>query len=365
MLKFALAHARPGFTLDVAIESPTPGVLALFGRSGCGKTTTVNLIAGLIEPDEGHVRLDDTVLVDTRTGQSIRPEKRRIGYVFQDARLFPHYDVAGNLRYGQKRAPAGADPGIGFEEVVELLGLGPLLTRRPHQLSGGEKQRVALGRALLARPRLLLLDEPLASLDAARREEVLPYLVALRDRLSIPMIYVSHQFDEVLRLATHVVLMRDGEVVAQGSPTEVSLMPELRTIVGSEAVGAVLDGVVTAVDPVRGMADLQLGGGTLHVAAHGVQPGTHLRVQLLARDIILATQPPTAISVRNVLRGTVSDIVPDEDEARLVTIDIGKATVLARVTDAAVEALALRPGTDVWVLVKAVSTRGHAFRAPP
>jgi molybdate transport system ATP-binding protein len=370
MLSVALDKRRDGFRLQVAFEAPTPGVVALFGRSGCGKSTTIDLIAGLLAPDVGHVRLDGATLVDTAACVSVSAEHRRIGYVFQDARLFPHRSVTGNLRYGLKRAK-DVQQRIGFDEVVALLGLGNLLERRPFQLSGGERQRVALGRALLSQPQLLLLDEPLASLDAARREEVLPYLEALRDRLSIPMIFVSHQFDEVLRLATHVVLLDGGRVAAQGSPGEISLVPALRAIVGPDAVGAVVDGVITALDPRNRLAELRLAGGTLRVSArdvldprrghHGV--GSVVRVQLLARDVILATERPLALSVRNALEGTVVDVTDDDDEV-LVRVDIGGASVLSRVTKAAVEALRLQRGSRVWVLIKAVSLRGHTFTRP-
>jgi molybdate transport system ATP-binding protein len=360
MLKVTLLKRRDGFTLRAQFEAPTPGVVALFGRSGCGKTTLVNLISGLLEPDEGFVQLNGTVLTDTRAGISVPVEKRRIGYVFQDPRLFPHLTVLGNLRYGQKRAAPSAKVTV-FEEVVALLGIGSLLERRPHQLSGGERQRVALGRALLSQPALLLLDEPLAGLDAARREEVLPYLEALRDRLSIPMVYVSHQFDEVLRLATHVVLMEAGSIAAQGSLAGVSLSPELRAIVGPESVGAVLDGRVTKVEAT--LADLQIGRGILRVSLREARVGALLRVQLLARDVIIATQPPHALSVRNSLEGTVAGLaVEQQDDAVLVTVDIGGAAILSRVTPEAVEVLGLKPGLRVWALVKAVSTRGHAFQ---
>src|SRR5882762_6666402 len=365
MLRVSLLKRRDEFTLHAEFEAPTPGVVALFGRSGCGKTTLVNIISGLLEPDAGCVELEQTLLTDTRAGIAIPVERRRIGYVFQDARLFPHFDVLGNLRYGYKRAsaaPHSTGHSIGLSNGIALLDLAPLVQRRPQQLSGGERQRVSLGRALLSQPRLLLLDEPLASLDAARREEVLPYLEALRDRLSIPMVYVSHEFEEVLRLATHVVLLEAGSVVAQGTPSEVSLRPELRSIVGPDSVGAVLDSVVTKVDPASGMADVQLGRGTLHVSLREAPVGSRVRIQLLARDIILATQSPHALSVRNALQGTVAQISADTDQAVLIEVDIGGATVLARITQNAVEALDLRVGSAVWVLVKAVSTRGHAFR---
>ena len=362
MLQVAVLKQRDGFTLRAQFAVPTPGIVALFGRSGCGKTTLVNVISGLLEADEARISLDDVVLTDTRAGTAVPVERRRIGYVFQDARLFPHFTVRGNLRYGLKRAHGNQV--IAFDEVVALLGLEHLLDRRPHQLSGGERQRVGLGRALLAQPRLLLLDEPLASLDIARREEVLPYLEALRDRLSLPMVYVSHQFEEVLQLATHVVLLDAGQVVAQGNLHELSLRPELRQIVGPDAVGSVLDGVVTRADPSNGLADLQIGAGTLHVSLKGTTPGTRIRIQLLARDIILATQKPQGLSVRNELEGVVTELIPDDYDAVLVKVDIGGgAVVLSRITREAASSLALQPGAKVWALVKAVSTRGHMFRA--
>jgi molybdate transport system ATP-binding protein len=373
MLRVSASKKRDGFTLQAEFEAPTPGIVALFGRSGCGKTTLINIIAGLLDADEARIQLDDLVLCDTRAGTSVPVELRRIGYVFQDGRLFPHLNVLANLRYGLKRSlrrarqPVAwgrqAHP-IAFDEVIALLGLATLLDRRPHQLSGGERQRVGLGRALLCQPQLLLLDEPLASLDVARREEVLPYLEALRDRLSMPMVYVSHQFDEVLQLATHMVLMEAGRVVAQGSLSEVSLRPELRAIIGPDSVGSVLDGVVTRTDPARAMADLKLGNGNLQVSLRDVTVGSRARVQLLARDIILAIEKPSGLSVRNMLQGVVAEVSPDDDDAVLVKVDIGGATVLARITRDAATALSLHKGTAVWVLVKAVSTRGHAFRVP-
>jgi molybdate transport system ATP-binding protein len=361
MLKVAVTKRRDGFTLEAEFEAPTPGIIALFGRSGCGKTTTINIISGLLAADEARIELDGTVLEDTRAHVSIPAERRGTGYVFQDGRLFPHLSVLGNLRYGLKRTRATRQI-IGFEQIVSLLGLQSLLQNRPNRLSGGEKQRVSLGRALLSQPRLLLLDEPLAALDAARREEVLPYLERLRDNLSIPMVYVSHQFEEVLRLATHVVLMDAGRVLAQGSLNEVSLLPALRSIVGPDSVGAVLDGVVTRADAGGGMADLKVGRGMLNVSVRNVSVGELVRVQLLARDIILATQAPRGLSVRNELLGRVVEVSEDEEDALLVKVDVGGAVVLSRVTASAVSELGLREGVEVWVLVKAVSTRGHAFR---
>ena len=364
MLSVSLNKRRDRFALQVAFDAPTPGVVALFGRSGCGKSTTVDIIAGLLDADSGYVELDGQKLLDTQSGINLAAEQRRIGYVFQDARLFPHLSVTSNLRYGLKRA-RHVEQRIGFDEVVSLLGLSALLERRPFQLSGGERQRVAVGRALLSQPRLLLLDEPLASLDIARREEVLPYFEALRDQLSIPMVFVSHQFEEVLRLATHVVLLDAGKAVAQGSPAQISLIPQLRAIVGPEAVGAVFDGVITAIGADCKLAELRVGQGTLRISARDVGPvGSVMRVQLLARDIILATEPPRGLSVRNAIEGIVEDIAPDPDDAALVRVDIGGEIALSRITAAAAEELRLQRGMKVWVLVKAVSMRGHTFTTP-
>ena len=367
MLRVSLLKRRREFTLAASFAAPTPGLIALFGRSGSGKTTLIEMIAGLLPPDEGEVQLTGTVLTDTRAGIAVVPERRRIGYVFQDSRLFPHLSVAGNLRYGMQRARS-MPHAIHFEEVVDLLGLGALLGRRPHELSGGERQRVALGRALLSQPQLLLLDEPLASLDVARREEVLPYFERLRDWLSIPMVYVSHQFDEVLRLATYIVLLEEGRVLTAGPVGELSLGRELRSVVAPELVGAVLDGLVTAVDAAGGTAELAIGSGKLQVSLRDAHPGGRVRVQLLARDVILATQPVQHVSVRNALLGTVTEITPEDLASVLVKVDVGGPIVLARITESARQALRLAPGDAVWALVKAVSTRGHAFRlfgAPP
>lgn len=356
MLEVDVSLRRGGFHLQARFSAPTPGVTALFGRSGCGKTTAVNLIAGLIRDGSGSIALDGEYWLDSARQQRVAAEHRRIGYVFQDARLFPHYTVRGNLLYGATALPSGH-----FDDVVALLGLQSLLARRPGSLSGGERQRVALGRALLSQPRLLLLDEPLASLDQSRREEVLPFLERLRDHYAIPMIFVSHQFDEVLRLATHLVVMDAGRVVAAGHVGEVSLAPALRDIVGADAVGAVVEGVVSGVDGARDLASISLDGQQLHVPSRQLSAGQSVRLQLLARDLILAVEEPRGISVRNHLRGRVRSVSAD-GSGDLVTVDVGEVTLLSRVTAAATRELALAPGRDVWVLVKAVSVSNHVMR---
>jgi molybdate transport system ATP-binding protein len=363
VLKVAAKKQRGAFLLDAAFEIPTPGVVALFGRSGCGKTTLVNVIAGLLAADQGYVALEDKVLLDTDRGIDVAPERRRIGYVFQDARLFPHLRVEANLRYGLKRSAkrAAAAPFVGVDRVVELLELGPLLGRRTHELSGGERQRVAIGRALLSQPSLLLLDEPLASLDASRREEVLPYLETLRDQLAIPMVYVSHNFDEVLRLATHLVLMEAGKTIAQGDLGEMSLHPRIRAIIGTDAVGAIVDGTVLGKDASSGLTRVQVGRGELKVQFGAPAPGTRLRVQLLARDLIVATEQPRQLSVRNSLPGVITSVADDVDDSDLIAIDVGGILIMARVTKAATLELGLAEGKAVWALVKTASLRPHVI----
>ena len=357
MLRVAAQKRRDTFELDAQFELPTPGVVALFGRSGSGKSTLVNVIAGLLKADSGWVALDDAVLLDTTLDIDVLPERRRIGYVFQDARLFPHLSVAANLRYGQRRARV--PPFVGIDLVADLLDLGAMMDRRTHQLSGGERQRVAIGRALLSQPSLLLLDEPLASLDASRREEVLPYLETLRDQLSIPMVYVSHDFDEVLRLATHLVLMESGKTVAQGNLSEMSLNPGVRAIIGADAVGAIVEGTVIGRDPASGLLRVQVGHGELKVHLGNAANGAKLRVQLLARDLIVATQAPQHLSVRNTLSGAVTAVMSDDEDSDLIGIDIGGTIIMARVTKAATRELELAPGLPVWALVKTVSLRPH------
>lgn len=360
MLEVAVGTRLGAFELEAALRVPAGSVLGLLGRSGSGKTTLINIIAGLLRPARGLVQLEGRTLTDIARGVDVPPEGRRIGYVFQDSRLFPHLRVADNLRYGAKRARA-ATPLIGYEETVALLALAPLLARRPHELSGGERQRVALGRALLAQPRLLLLDEPLAAIDAAHREELLPYLESLRERLAIPVVYVSHQLDEVLRLASELALLEGGRVLAQGAVAEVSLRPEMQRVVPAECIGAVLDGTIERRSGAE--AQLRIGAGTLQVSAPAAPVGTRLRLQVLARDVILATEPVRGLSVRNALPGTVTGI-RREPQGVLVEVDVGGARVLSRITVQALEALALTPGLPVWALFKAVSTSGHAYRLP-
>jgi molybdate transport system ATP-binding protein len=363
MLLVDVRKRRGDFELVAQFHAPTPGITALFGRSGCGKSTLISLIAGLMRPDAGRILLGNDTLVDCERRLHVDARHRRIGVVFQDARLFPHLTVDGNLRYGAQRVPHDARRIASFDEVVALLGLESLIGRRPFQLSGGEKQRVALGRALLSQPRLLLLDEPLASLDMARREEVLPYLERLRDAFAIPIVYVSHQLVEVLRLATRVVLLDAGRVAADGDIAAVSLDPALRAIVGPDSVGAVVAGSVERVDA-AGLAVLRVGDAELRVE-YDARVGQRIQLQVLARDVIVATQAPQGLSVRNVVPARVVSLTPDTGRAVLVELDIGRTTkLLARITERAAQELALEVDKPVWALIKAASLRGHAFSVP-
>ena len=364
MLRVELRKQRGAFSLDAAFCAPTPGVTALFGRSGCGKSTLISLIAGLLDPDAGRIVIGEDVLFDAERHLSVDARHRRIGVVFQDARLFPHLSVQGNLDYGSRRVPGKVPRFVSFDDVVSLLGLSGMLNRRPHELSGGEKQRVAFGRALLSQPRLLLLDEPLASLDLARREEVLPYLERLRDAFAIPIVYVSHQFDEVLRLATRVVLLDAGRTVADGDIATVSRNPQLRAIVGPDSVGAVLAGHVERLDA-NGLAVLRVGDAELNVELEGAAVSQRIQIQVLARDVIVASERPVGLSVRNVVPARVISVTPDAGRAVLVELDIGRtATLLARITARASEELGLSTDKEVWALIKAASLRGHVFSVP-
>ncbi len=348
------AANRDGFALDVAFEGLADGVTMLFGPSGCGKSTILAAVAGLLRPQHGRVALGGRVLLDTAAGTWLPPEQRRCGVVFQDARLFPHLSVATNLRYGLRRAPADAT-GPGFEEVVALLGLDDLLDRRPARLSGGEKQRVALGRALLSRPALLLMDEPLAALDGGRRAEVLPFLARLRDVARLPILYVTHALDEVDALADHLVLLQAGKVLAAGSVEALALRTDLPLAARRDA-GAVLAASVVSHDLARGLTRLGFAGGHLLVPLRPEPPGSHARVRLRARDVAVATQQPQGLSTQNVLPAEVVGLgaAPTPHEA-FVRLRIGPTEVLSRITRDSVERLALTPGMQVWAVLKAVT----------
>jgi molybdate transport system ATP-binding protein len=345
-LSVAIAQQRGTFALDVAFEAPTPGVTALFGASGSGKSTVIAAIAGLLRADSANIRLDDEAL------HALPPQARGIGVVFQDALLFPHMSVAANLRYGHRRARRGW---IGFDETVELLGIGALLERRPSTLSGGERQRVGIGRALLSQPRLLLMDEPLSALDQPRRAEILPYLARLRTALRIPIVYASHAMDEILALADTLVLLDQGRVTAFGPLATLAARVDLPLAQRGDAAG-VLHGTVQKHDAERGLTAIAAGPQTLVVPRVDAQVGAAVRLLVPAREVILARDAPGLISVNNVFAATVQSIAEDAPgHAALVAIDGGAGPLLARVTLDAARRLDLRPGERVLALVKSMS----------
>lgn len=352
-LSVEIRHRLGNFRLDAGFSSEGR-VTALFGRSGSGKTSLMRAIAGLIRPDEGRIALDGDVLVDTKHGIFVPKHKRRFGYVFQEARLFPHLTVRGNLSYGRWFAPRGAKV-ESFERVVDLLGIGALLDRRPANLSGGEKQRVAIGRALLSAPRMLLMDEPLAALDEERKSEIMPYLERLRDETKVPIVYVSHAVHEVARLADRVVLMNDGKIEAIGSVSDVLSGPLLTTAADRREAGSVLIGTVTAFDPPHHLATVQLRARELHVPNADVEAGKTVRVHIPARDVMLSTGRPEGLSALNILEGMITAITLDAESMITVQVDCGGDTVHARITALSGERLQLHPGKTIFAIIKTVA----------
>jgi molybdate transport system ATP-binding protein len=352
-LEVAIKHRLGSFALDVAFA--TKGrVTALFGPSGSGKSSVIAAIAGLMRPREGRVVVAGRVLTET-PDQFVPPEARRLAVVFQDARLFPHMRVEDNLKFGWRRAAAKADDAT-IAHVIDLLGLGNLLTRRPRELSGGEKARVALGRALLASPDMLLLDEPLASLDAARRGEILPYLERLARASDLPMLYVSHQIDEVARLADEIVVIDHGRVTAQGLVFD--FLTDIEAPAGVPPLGAVFDAVV-AEHQSDGLTRLAFDGGVLFVPSLERPAAAKVRVRLRAEDLMLALEEPRAISANNVLLCTIAAIKPVGDHVD-VQLRCGRTSLVSRITGASSARLELAPGRSVYAVVKAVTVAREA-----
>jgi len=351
-LEVDINHPLAGFELRVAFEAPG-GVTALFGQSGAGKTTVINAIAGLLRPQAGRIALSGETLFDANARINLPVHRRRLGYVFQDGRLFPHLSVRQNLTYGQRFAPRGSS-GPALEEVADLLGLSSLLDRRPGALSGGEKQRVACGRALLSRPRMLLMDEPLAALDAARKEEILPYLERLRDQSGLPILYVSHSVAEVARLATTVVVLEAGRVARAGPAEQVLSDPAMVRQLGLREAGAVLPAEI-ARHHADGLTELAVSGGTLFLPRMDQPEGTRTRVRILAHDVMLATEPPRNISALNILRGEIVALREGGGPGVMAQVQCGSDRLLARVTRRSADALGLGTGKQVYAVIKTVS----------
>lgn len=352
MLEVRVRLRKGDFRLDAEFMADT-GLTVLFGRSGSGKTSLVNTLAGLERPDEGRIAVDGHVLFDSKAGIDLATEKRRLGYVFQEARLFPHLSVAGNLTYGMKLTPSG-ERHQDFDHVVDLLDLRPLLTRRPHTLSGGERQRVAIGRALLASPRLLLMDEPLASLDAGRKADILPFIERLRDELNLPIVYVSHAIEEVIRIADTMVVMSDGRVAATGSVEETMSRLDLHPLTGRYETGAVVAARISGRDLRYGLTELTFAANRLWIPKLDLPLGTSLRVRIRARDVSLSLEPPGRISIQNVFEGIVRELDAGDRPQVNVLIDVG-APLIARISRRSAEALELQPGTRVFAMIKSVA----------
>lgn len=342
----------PGFDLRFEATLPARGVTALFGPSGCGKTTVLRCIAGLTRPDRGRLRVDGKIWQDDAL--FVPTHRRPLGYVFQEASLFEHLDVQGNLNYGRSRS-AVSSGAPALDRIVDLLGIEPLMQRKPAGLSGGERQRVAIARALLTQPRLLLMDEPLSALDVARKAEILPYLERMHAELDIPVVYVSHAPDEVARLADHLVVLDAGRVVSSGSLSEVLSRFDLPIQLG-EDTSVVLDARVVERDARWHLARVSFAGGSLWVRDMGHSLDQAVRIRILARDVSVARSPQHDSSVVNTLACQV-DALGDEPHPALALVRMrcGASSIVARITKRSVAELALRPGDDVYAQIKAVA----------
>jgi molybdate transport system ATP-binding protein len=358
-----VSHRLGRFTLEARFTSKGK-LTAFFGPSGSGKTSLLNIVAGILRPDHGSVVLNDRILVDTAKGITVPMYRRRIGYVFQEARLFPHLTVRQNLSYGRWFTPR-EERTIPIEQVLDLLNLGHLLDRRPGALSGGEKQRVAIGRALLASPHLLLMDEPLASLDETLKEEILPFIERLRDEAQVPIVYVSHSLAEVARLATTVVSIKEGHVAGVGPPSDVLGRRDLLAADAAGEAGALVEAIVSGQDTVFGLTVIRCDAGILYAPQVALPAGTAVRLRIRARDVMIATAQPTTLSALNVLAAQVVDVQPIEDGLGEVALNCNGIRLTARLTLKSIGALSLVPGRGVYAVIKAVFfDRGTLTRAP-
>ena len=356
MIEVRLKLNYPGFALEVDLKLPGRGVTALYGHSGSGKTTCLRCIAGLERAEDGFVQINDQVWQDSRNGLFMPPHKRALGYVFQEASLFPHLSVRANLEFGFKRI-ARQQRRVDLAHATELLGIAHLLDRHPQHLSGGERQRIGIARALLTSPQLLLMDEPLAALDSKRKGEILPYLERLHDELDIPVLYVSHAQDEVARLADHIVLLSDGQVLASGPIGETLARLDLPMALGDDA-GVVINGSVSAYDAHYHLLTLQLPDSALsmRVAHAPLALGKRLRIKVQARDVSLSLQAQEPSSILNRLPVTVTgEISADNNAHVLVRLDAGGTPLLARITRFSRDQLQLHPGQALWAQIKAVA----------
>ena len=349
-LRLQFNLTRTDFALNINLQLPGRGVTALFGPSGCGKTTLLRCIAGL-EYASGSLMVNEEVWQDAT--HFTPTHQRAIGYVFQEASLFPHLSVRGNLQYGMKRVTGNS--AVVIDPIIDLLGIRALLDRKPEGLSGGERQRVAIARALAVDPKLLLMDEPLAALDLKRKQEILPYLDRLQTTLEIPILYVTHSPDEVVRLAHHLVVMDAGSVVASGELADTLSRLDLPVRLGNE-VGVVIEAIVGSIESQWHLTRMDFDGGSVWIRDPGLALGAGARVRILASDVSLAREQPGKSSIQNVLQGQIDGIRNDDHPGlALVRIKVGRAVLLARVTQRAISELALKVGDPVWTQVKSVA----------
>lgn len=356
MIHMRLKLKYSGFALDVDLQLPGRGVTALYGHSGSGKTTCLRCIAGLERAEQGFIQVNDEVWQDSDQQVFVPPHKRALGYVFQEASLFPHLSVLANLEFGLKRIPK-QQRRVDMTHATELLGIGHLLDRHPQHLSGGERQRVGIARALLTSPKLLLMDEPLAALDSQRKGEILPYLQRLHDELDIPVLYVSHSQDEVARLADHIVLLSNGKALASGPIGETLARLDLPLALGDDA-GVVIEGHVSAYDPDYQLLTLQLPGTALNIrVAHTpMDAGQALRCKVQARDVSLSLHNAPQSSILNRLPVTViSEMGADNAAHVLIRLDAAGTPLLARITRYSRDQLSVHPGQQLWAQIKAVA----------
>ncbi|MGC0956524.1 molybdenum ABC transporter ATP-binding protein ModC [Pantoea agglomerans] len=349
MLSLNIMQQQGDHVLEVDLQIPAKGITAIFGVSGAGKTSLINAISGLTQPQRGRIQLHDRLLFDAEQKIALPPEKRRIGYVFQDARLFPHYRVRGNLQYGM--APRMKAQ---FDSLVSLLGLEALLPRFPLSLSGGEKQRVAIGRALLTAPDMLLLDEPLASLDLPRKRELMPYLQKLAKQVDIPMLYVSHSLEEILQLADNVLVLDAGKVKAFGPLERVWSSSAMRPWLPVSELTSVLRVQVLEQHPDYPMTALSLGDQHIWVSRVNQPVKTPLRIRIASADVSLALQPPQHSSIRNILPAQVVELLEVGDQVE-VKLRIGISELWARITPWARDELGIRPDQWLYAQIKSVS----------
>jgi molybdate transport system ATP-binding protein len=351
------------FQLEANFVSDAP-ITALFGRSGAGKTSSVNMIAGLLSPTRGRIAINDRVLFDHKQGINVPPRKRRIGYIFQEGRLFPHFTVRQNLLYGRWFTKA-AKRYVNTDQILDLLDLKILLNRRPDTLSGGEKQRVAIGRALLTSPQLLLMDEPLVFLDAARRSDILSYIERLSHETSVPIVYVSHSIEEVARLAHTLVVISGGRIAAAGPLTDVMSRLDLQPLTGRYEAGSVIEARVASHDAEFELTCLTFAGGELRVPELQVPVGAIIRAHIRARDVSISIQSPAGLSIQNVLRGVIVEIRRETGPFAEVSIKVGEHSVLARVTNRSVHNLELVPDREVFALIKSIALDRHSLGLLP